>query len=132
MIHDGYPNVIGIDVQSDNIEYGLAMGAPVELGDAHNLKYYDESFDVVFIRSSLEHMFDPVQVIEEAHRVLKKGGLLFINVPLEPEGIDDFVHAHSYIFDSENRLLELISAFNTVYFVNKDGQLIYIGERKKT
>ncbi len=112
MIHDGYPNVIEIDVQAENIEFGLAWGAPIELGDAHHLKYYDADFDVVFIRSALEHMFDPRKVIEAAHRLLKNRGLIFINVPLEPAGINDISMAHAFAFTTKSTLLEMLSAFS--------------------
>jgi ubiquinone/menaquinone biosynthesis C-methylase UbiE len=127
MIHDGYLNVIGIDVQAENIEYGLAIGAPIELGDAHSLKYHDESFDVVFIRSALEHMFDPHKVIEEAYRVLKNNGIIFINVPLEPRGIEDLSTTHSFTFPTKNSLRQMLSAFTTVCFFKDGGQLKYIG-----
>ena len=132
MLYDGYPNVIGIDVQDDNIEYGLAMGAPVELGDAHDLKYDDASFDVVFIRSSLEHMFSPYKVIEEAYRVLKDGGLIFINVPHEPQGIDDLDMSHSFVFTKKSILLEMLTAFRKVCFYKDDSQMKYLGKKGGT
>ncbi|HOD53324.1 MAG TPA: methyltransferase domain-containing protein [Candidatus Cloacimonadota bacterium] len=47
--------------------------------NAHHLDFEDYSFDTVCISNSLHHFTDVNQVIQEAVRVLKKGGLLIIN-----------------------------------------------------
>ncbi|HPM00610.1 MAG TPA: methyltransferase domain-containing protein [Candidatus Cloacimonadota bacterium] len=47
--------------------------------NAHHLDFEDYSFDTVCISNSLHHFTDVNQVIQEAIRVLKKGGLLIIN-----------------------------------------------------
>lgn len=46
-------------------------------GDAHDLPFEDESFDVVYCRYLLEHVREPLLVLQEMHRVLKSGGQLF-------------------------------------------------------
>jgi len=40
-----------------------------------------ESFDVICLISVLEHLKDPVAVLMECKRILKKNGMLLINVP---------------------------------------------------
>lgn len=52
-------------------------------GDAHNLPFEDDSFDVVVLADILEHVSDPIQVLREAHRVTKSKVL--ITVPNEVE-----------------------------------------------
>lgn len=50
-------------------------------GNALNLKFKDESFDVALLFGPTYHLFtheDKLKAINEAKRVLKKGGLLFI------------------------------------------------------
>ncbi|MBI5046894.1 class I SAM-dependent methyltransferase [Candidatus Micrarchaeota archaeon] len=42
-----------------------------------------ESFEFVVISEVLEHLAEPEKVIKEAYRVLKKGGLVIITVPLD-------------------------------------------------
>jgi len=56
---------------------------PINLicGDGTFLPFKDESFDVVFHQGLLEHFNDPNPLFRENVRVLKKGGLLLIDVP---------------------------------------------------
>lgn len=46
-------------------------------GDAYNLPFDDNSFDVVCTMDFLEHIDDPERVIKECSRILKPGGLFF-------------------------------------------------------
>lgn len=41
----------------------------------------NENFDVIYSRHVLEHLMDPMSTLIEANRILKKGGILFIEVP---------------------------------------------------
>jgi len=47
-------------------------------GDAHNMPFKDNSFDVVYCRYILEHVANPLKVLNEVWRVLINGGSLFI------------------------------------------------------
>jgi 2-polyprenyl-3-methyl-5-hydroxy-6-metoxy-1,4-benzoquinol methylase len=40
-----------------------------------------ETYDCVLIISVLEHLWNPQQVLQECHRLLKAGGVLLVNVP---------------------------------------------------
>jgi SAM-dependent methyltransferase len=46
------------------------------------LPYKDEEFDVVVLSHVLEHIDDPHRVIQNARRVIKKGGVLLVGVPI--------------------------------------------------
>jgi 2-polyprenyl-6-hydroxyphenyl methylase/3-demethylubiquinone-9 3-methyltransferase len=46
---------------------------------AYELPFLDQSFDAVCALDLLEHVEDPQKVIQEASRVLKKGGLFFFH-----------------------------------------------------
>lgn len=49
--------------------------------DGKNLPFRNETFDNVIIISVLEHEKDYIKIIDEAYRVLKKGGKCFVSVP---------------------------------------------------
>jgi ubiquinone/menaquinone biosynthesis C-methylase UbiE len=49
--------------------------------DLRKIPFRDNYFDIVFSNGVLEHFKNPLQVILEQKRVLKKGGLLVIGVP---------------------------------------------------
>lgn len=51
------------------------------LGDALRIPFADGAFDLVWLGGVLEHIQDPRQAIKEIHRVLKKGGYLYAEVP---------------------------------------------------
>lgn len=58
--------------KSDYIDYNY---------DIHDLKFEDEKFDAVVCNAVLEHVENPQKAISELTRVLKKGGLIWIEVP---------------------------------------------------
>ena len=51
------------------------------VGDAHRLPFQDNSIDSLIYQAVLEHVQDPRRVINEAARVLKPGGYLYLEVP---------------------------------------------------
>ena len=50
-------------------------------GDAFTIPIPDETFDIVFHQGLMEHFKDPMPLIQEHFRILKKDGLLLIDVP---------------------------------------------------
>ncbi len=61
----------------------LAAGAGASLvcGDAFALPFPDETFDVVFHQGLLEHFRNPDDLIAENARVLRRGGIMLVDVP---------------------------------------------------
>jgi 2-polyprenyl-6-hydroxyphenyl methylase/3-demethylubiquinone-9 3-methyltransferase len=53
--------------------------AAYQIADAYRLPYRDGAFDAVTALDFLEHVTDPAQVIAEAARVLRPGGLFFFH-----------------------------------------------------
>ncbi|MBU7017902.1 MAG: class I SAM-dependent methyltransferase [Theionarchaea archaeon] len=51
------------------------------LGEGERLPFKDESFDIVVSGDVLEHTIDRIRYLQEAHRVLKKGGIFILNTP---------------------------------------------------
>mmetsp|Transcript_26347 Transcript_26347/g.51526 ORF Transcript_26347/g.51526 Transcript_26347/m.51526 type:complete len:294 (-) Transcript_26347:245-1126(-) len=55
---------------------GFEDGVVVEVGDVYDLKYDDDSFDVVHAHQVLQHLSDPVAALKEMRRVCKTDGIV--------------------------------------------------------
>ncbi len=72
----------GIDVSSEATRYGREVqGLPLEVGDLYERRYPSETFDVVTLWATLEHLVDPNRFLSETHRLLVSGGRLALSVP---------------------------------------------------
>ncbi len=72
----------GVEFSPVAVEYAKRKyGLNVTLGDLASARYESKFFDVVFFNHSLEHMYDPLEILREAHRILKPKGLLVIHIP---------------------------------------------------
>jgi ubiquinone/menaquinone biosynthesis C-methylase UbiE len=76
------------------------------------LPYKSNSFDVVYSKSVIEHMIDPLSFVSESFRVLKPGGLLLILTPDWEANyrtfFDDFTHVRPMTRRSMNLLLSML------------------------
>ncbi len=76
----GY-QVTGLDVSDSSLAVARRHDATgtveYRYGDAYNLEFTSESFEVVCAMDFLEHVEEPGRVVQEASRVLKPGGLFF-------------------------------------------------------
>ncbi len=59
-------------------EEGVGELVEFKVGDAHNLDFEDESFDVVIAHTLISHVTDPKQVLKEISRVIRKEGNIAI------------------------------------------------------
>lgn len=75
-------NIWGIDVVAKLINAAAKKypGAKFKLGDAHQIPFDDNYFDLIVCSETLEHVIDPLKVCREARRVLKKGGVLVMEL----------------------------------------------------
>jgi|GEM_PF-167880 len=74
--------VEGVDVSGDVAERtARAAGFPVHVGSLPHADIRPESFDVVTMWASLEHVHDPRSVVAGAYDVLRPGGMLLVCVP---------------------------------------------------
>jgi SAM-dependent methyltransferase len=76
------------------------------------LPYKNGIFDVVYSKSVIEHMLDPLSFVTESFRVLKPGGLLLILTPDWEANyktfFDDFTHVRPMTQRSMNLLLSML------------------------
>jgi ubiquinone/menaquinone biosynthesis C-methylase UbiE len=82
----GAKKLIGIDVVKTSINWanehwGKNKRMVFKVADAQDLPFAANIFEAVFALEMLEHVFDPVKVLMEIKRVLKKGGYGVFLVP---------------------------------------------------
>ena len=89
-------DVCGVDISKNAKEF--ANNFPVHVCDVENeaLPFEDNTFDVIYSKSFIEHLYYPERYLAEAYRVLKPGGTLITLVPDWESNykiyFDDFTH----------------------------------------
>jgi len=75
--------VSGVDFSEVAIEKCLQQGLDARVSDVDKdgLKFADNYFDIVWASDVLEHVFDPIFLLEEICRVLKADGCVLMSVP---------------------------------------------------
>lgn len=83
--------------------------------DIYELPFQDEAFDYAVLGEVIEHLDEPQLAINEAVRVLRRGGTLAVSTPfneaVEPGAVDN--ERHLWSFD-ENDMHMLLDKFGTV------------------
>ena len=82
------------------------------------LPYKDDTFDIVYHKSLIEHLFSPLNLMDETYRVLKPGSIVIILTPDWVRNMkvfyEDFTHCRPYDINSLRDLLE-VKKFTKVY-----------------
>jgi len=68
--------LIGVDISRTSLEMARTIGYTPILADAHNLPFIDGFADIVALNASLHHCDNMTQVLAEAARLVRPGGLL--------------------------------------------------------
>jgi SAM-dependent methyltransferase len=74
--------VTGLDVSSVAVDrVRNELGLPALVGTLPHQDLEPASFDRVTMRQALEHVHQPLEILREAHRLLKPGGTILVAVP---------------------------------------------------
>lgn len=95
----GLKKVIGIDLYSYDKQ--------IKVMDMHNLKFRDNSFDLIYCSHALEHAYAYDKVISEMIRVLKNQGIIAIEVPVNYETRGSDIHD----FQSSANLIGIFTSY---------------------
>lgn len=105
----------GLEPFPDDVKLCQEKGLDVVQGLAESLRYPDNTFDVVHTSHVFEHLEDPLLAAREAYRVLKPGGLLFIEVPNQ---LDNFgFHRDMFFRRVQQRKRDIASIHHLWFFV---------------
>lgn len=109
-------DAVGVD-QTPVSELSLDSTNYIEADLEMALPFPDNSFDVVFSKSVVEHFYYPENLMAEVHRILKKGGTVVTMTPSWRHNMKIFFNdfTHRTPFSSESlRDLHLIAGFQEV------------------
>lgn len=101
----------GADKEKSSVE--LLVGLDVRQCDVsvQSLPFDDSTFDVVYHKSLIEHLYDPIHLMDETYRVLKQGGKLIVLTPDWQSQMqnfyDDYTHCRPYTVKAIKDLLKI-------------------------
>lgn len=110
----GYEFLMGVDCSEEAVKAAKennSVSCFVE--DAHYLtRFKEETFGTVLMSHIIEHCMNPIQVLEEVSRIMKTGGKLLIEIPLEPKPDNiPTKWGHWHTFQSDKDLFLLMESF---------------------
>ena len=76
-------DVVGIDIDTDQIEYARSAGMTVVLGDIFSMPFKDEIYDIAVCLNTLYNfnsMNDLVSILSEMVRIVRKGGKVVLDI----------------------------------------------------
>lgn len=74
--------VYGTDFGESAIRFAKEkLGLNAYNGDIADIRFPDEHFDYVHVNNVLEHVPNPVTLLKECHRIVKKDGIFYLSVP---------------------------------------------------
>jgi SAM-dependent methyltransferase len=86
ILYGPFPGVrfVGLDASRSSLADARKRGYSevVEGNVARPLPFPEQSFDVVVLSHILEHLAKPENLVSEAYRILRPGGLLVVGVPI--------------------------------------------------
>jgi SAM-dependent methyltransferase len=105
-LQDHFPDYVGIDLSEEAVAHAQALGRNAFVHDVEQpLPFEDDSFDAVIVKDLLEHVLDPVGVVQEIGRVLRPGGHVFASSPDAQRWVwDDYTHRRPYTLTGYRRL----------------------------
>lgn len=115
--------VTGLDGSAEAEAYALSSNIEFvhhEFAPPNPFPFPDESFDVVFSKSFIEHMENPIYFLKECYRILKPLGKVIILTPDWEANIkifyDDVTHVKPFTKESLEQILLLCNFNNNKVF----------------
>jgi len=122
--------VTGITNSQDEADNARQLGIQAYCMDAHQMKFENESFDIIYMHDTMEHFISPIMVFTQFRRVLKPGGILGFHYPTMSQSHDWthwFIESPRLMFDW---LLKF--GFKLLHFAfnpDESSEFLYIAEK---
>jgi 2-polyprenyl-3-methyl-5-hydroxy-6-metoxy-1,4-benzoquinol methylase len=82
MLASKFKRVVGIDASKQHLEKGKSLYSNIEFHHALIEEFVtDEKFDTITMLNILEHVNNPVEVLQKAESILAPGGIIIVHVP---------------------------------------------------
>jgi len=78
----GFNKITGVDPSLPFVNRAREKGLDVSLGNVYQLNGCREEYEVVLLLDVLEHLEEPLTALGIVHTLLRKNGVLFLNVPV--------------------------------------------------
>jgi len=116
-------SVLGLDYSSAGVKrQNPDVEKDVMLGDIYDSIYSlinnSRQFDIVNMDNVLEHVTDPKSLLQQAHSLLKDGGLVIIKVPNDFSYLQEYFYKHGLI-----KKAHWIAPLDHISYFNKEGLL---------
>ena len=99
---EGWGNLYGCDpfLEQDR-QYGQRV--MIRNCSIHEMEG-DETFDIIYMSDSFEHMTDPLEVLKSVWRLLKPDGILYMSIPTYPNIAFEKFGPHWYQLDAPRHI----------------------------
>ena len=95
----------GTDLDTDFVKFGKErLGLPLEDVKAENMILEENSYDLIIIMGSLEHIYDPNKTLEICKKAAKNNSLIILEGRGEPQS-----HTRDYFNQNHHRYFSLVS-----------------------
>jgi SAM-dependent methyltransferase len=74
-------DVQGQEVDSEAAALGTGAGLPIFLGPIEEAPFENDSFDVITLSHLIEHVYDPIALVEHCYSLLRPRGVLWVATP---------------------------------------------------
>ena len=74
-------NVAGLDFDAEAVKTCQAIGIAATQGTIETASFDASSFDAITLSHVIEHLYDPIAVLQQCYTLLKPGGKLYIETP---------------------------------------------------
>lgn len=100
----------GIDPSVKMIRIARSRGVKAKIGSGEDLPFADHFFDYVAIINALCFVNDPIKVLEEAKRVLKKDGKIIVGIIDRDSFLGKFYQKKKSVFYAQAHFLSVRNA----------------------